>query len=332
MRKELFARSLVIFFLLLAVAIPLGGWWISKAASANTLELHARMPENGGWNIDTIQAQVGKPLHLHITSDDVVHGFSIGKSDQPTLEIQPGEYVDTTLTFDRPGKYTFYCDRWCGPNHWRMRGTIEVTGTGQPIPPDPQPLFLKLALDLDAAHDATILPSQLPSANAAGAFTSQIPADLATRTTYLTNSPQSMWKQLRAASALKSQSDADLWNTVAWIWHSQTTSEKITQGQKLYTTNCAACHGETGKGDGVMVRGLPAMTHGTMGHSLVRPPDFTDPTHLLGASPALLQGKIIRGGMGTGMPYWGPIFTENQMDALVSYLYTFALKDSSAAP
>jgi hypothetical protein len=40
---------------------------------------------------------------------------------------------------------------------------------------------------------------------------------------------------------------------------------------------------------------------------------------MLGASPALLQGKIIRGGMGTGMPYWGPIFTEAQTWALVDY-------------
>ena len=31
---------------------------------------------------------------------------------------------------------------------------------------------------------------------------------------------------------------------------------------------------------------------------------------MLGASDAILEGKIIRGGMGTGMPYWGPIFTD----------------------
>ena len=30
------------------------------------------------------------------------------------------------------------------------------------------------------------------------------------------------------------------------------------------------------------------------------PVDFTDPQRMLGASPALLQGKILRGGMGTG--------------------------------
>ena len=57
-----------------------------------------------------------------------------------------------------------------------------------------------------------------------------------------------------------------------------------------------------------------------------RPGDFTDPRLLLGASPALLEGKMLRGGMGTGMPYWGPIFTEDEIDALIAYLYQFALE------
>ncbi len=48
-----------------------------------------------------------------------------------------------------------------------------------------------------------------------------------------------------------------------------------------------------------------------------RPADFTNPKRMLGASPALLQGKILRGGMGTGMPMWGSIFTEEQIWDLV---------------
>jgi mono/diheme cytochrome c family protein len=53
------------------------------------------------------------------------------------------------------------------------------------------------------------------------------------------------------------------------------------------------------------------------------PVDFTDPRRMLGASPALLQGKILRGGMGTGMPMWGSIFTEEQIWDLIAYLYSF---------
>ena len=44
---------------------------------------------------------------------------------------------------------------------------------------------------------------------------------------------------------------------------------------------------------------------------------------MLGANSAILQGKIVRGGMGTGMPYWGPIFTEAQTWVLIGYLWTF---------
>jgi mono/diheme cytochrome c family protein len=57
--------------------------------------------------------------------------------------------------------------------------------------------------------------------------------------------------------------------------------------------------------------------------SMQRPADFTDPKRMLGASPALLQGKILRGGMGTGMPMWGSIFTERQIWDLIAYLYSF---------
>ena len=70
-----------------------------------------------------------------------------------------------------------------------------------------------------------------------------------------------------------------------------------------------------------------AMTAAGPDMRLSAPPDFTDPRLLLGASPALLEGKMLRGGMGTGMPYWGPIFTADQMDAVIAYLYSFAMKN-----
>jgi mono/diheme cytochrome c family protein len=42
-----------------------------------------------------------------------------------------------------------------------------------------------------------------------------------------------------------------------------------------------------------------------------------------GARAALLAGKILRGGMGTGMPNWGTILTDEAVSALVDYLWTF---------
>ncbi|MBE3119125.1 MAG: cytochrome c, partial [Candidatus Atribacteria bacterium] len=61
------------------------------------------------------------------------------------------------------------------------------------------------------------------------------------------------------------------------------------------------------------------------------PANFSDPATMAGAGPALLQGKILRGGMGTGMPSWGPIFTDQQTWDLVSYLYTFQFRMNPAS-
>jgi mono/diheme cytochrome c family protein len=72
-----------------------------------------------------------------------------------------------------------------------------------------------------------------------------------------------------------------------------------------------------------MADSILADTSQMPGHADSGPTDFTRAETMLGASPALLHGKIVRGGMGTGMPYWGPIFTEEQVWALVAYLYDF---------
>jgi mono/diheme cytochrome c family protein len=61
----------------------------------------------------------------------------------------------------------------------------------------------------------------------------------------------------------------------------------------------------------------------TSGHHVRRPADFGAPP-LLGASPALLHGKIVRGGMGTGMPAWGMILTDDEVWAVVRLLYGFS--------
>jgi mono/diheme cytochrome c family protein/plastocyanin len=324
MKKEILAKIIVVLLILAAAAIPLAGRWFSEQVEPNTIDLHARTAENGGWSLANIQAKVGEPLKLRITSDDVVHSFAIGQSNRPALEIQPGQVVKTTLTFDKPGTYTYYCTTWCGVNHWRMRGTIDVSGPGPTDQPAAKPLYLTLGLDIDASHLAGQTPAGQPSAERGAAFAGMLPAYAATRSTYFSTSPAQLWQKLRAETSLGKLSNAELWDAVAWIWQQHSTPQAFADGQQLYSTNCAACHGETGRGNGVMVRGLPAVDYQNMGHSLVHPPDFTDPKKLLGASPALLEGKMIRGGMGTGMPSWGAIYTNEQLDALVGYIYNFA--------
>ena len=348
MKQEQIAR---IFLFLLVVAAGAVGVIAAGPAlgfgERNVYEVHARMPENGGWSIESIDAKVGEPVHLRMTSDDVVHSFAIGQDDTAPIDLTPGKWEETTLVFDKPGRYTFYCTRWCGRNHWRMRGTIFVTG-GAAIaePKDEKPLYLELDINIDAPHYADVTPRQQPSAERGKALEPRLPAYALDRDTYRMYSPEMVWQRLRAEPTLRNRSDSDLWDAVAWLWMRQTSPEKLDMAAERFATNCAACHGLTGKGDGVMVEGLPVFDPATAHKSqqlsrpaddpeaallaehevaLSAPGDFTDPRLLFGASPALLEGKMLRGGMGTGMPYWGQIFTEEEKDALIAYLYQFAL-------
>jgi mono/diheme cytochrome c family protein len=241
--------------------------------------------------------------------------------------------TEVTLVFDRPGKYTFYCTRWCSVNHWRMRGVIEVT--------DPQtgeaenaseaaesPLYVTLGIDIDANVQAEVLPVLKLSVLRGAQLNQVIPETYASREYYLSHTPVQLWQALRAESAYQSLTDQNLWDLAAWVWALDATSQERNEGEQLYSANCAACHGEQGAGNGVFANllaqpGTEEAAGMHNGQTTTRPVDFTDPTHMLAISPARLQGKILRGGMGTGMPYWGPIFTEDQTWALVAYLWTF---------
>jgi mono/diheme cytochrome c family protein/plastocyanin len=320
-RSELLSRILIMTGTLLTIGAPLFFW-------TRTPLIHARMAENGGWNPDVIQAEVGKPLRLSLTSDDVLHSFAVGQMKMEAVDVEPGKVTDVTLTFDKPGTYTFYCTRWCGPNHWRMRGTIEVSGpSSSPEPVAIVPLYVTLGIDIDAPHESPVVPDSHPSAVSGQRLAADLEiSEFYNPDYYRANSPY----QLFAALDSTGLSDAEKWDMVSYIWQSNTTPETLANGRELYAQNCAACHGENGAGDGVfaddLARAGEASTQtmdGAMDMSMQTPVDFTDSKRILGASPALLQGKILRGGMGTGMPMWGSIFTEEQISDLVAYLYSF---------
>jgi mono/diheme cytochrome c family protein/plastocyanin len=301
--------------------------------SQSAIEIHARLPENGGWTPTDIQAVVGQPLRLRLISEDVVHGFAIGGEEAaepwPVLDLIPGKTIETTLTFKKPGKYIYYCTRWCGVNHWRMRGAIQVDpapGSEQTdVSPEAEqpPLFVQLGLDIDAPHPAPVLPPGRPSAGRGAMLGVQLPGEYLSLNYYRSHSPAQTWQELRSIPQTRGLSDAQVWDLVAWAWRSNTTDSALSEGRRLYTENCAACHGESGAGDGVFGHTTDQHAQSMSEHGLQAPADFTDAAQALGASPAVWHGKIVRGGMGTGMPYWGPIFTEAQLWALVDYLWTF---------
>ena len=53
------------------------------------------------------------------------------------------------------------------------------------------------------------------------------------------------------------------------------------------------------------------------------PASFIDPSTMLAGASDIYYAKLRRGGMGTGMPSFGQIFTPEETWALVDYLWTF---------
>lgn len=313
-------------FGLVAMGIPLALLGIWRLERASGITLHARLSEDGGWQPSVLQASVGVPLPLKIISEDVVHGFAIGRTDMTPIDLVPGEMVEVTLLFTRPGTYTFTCTRWCGPDHWRMRGVIEVEGEGQPLSGPAPALYLSLGIDIDADHPAAVVPASRPSAARGAALGLALPEGSRTRDDFIRRPPAEIWQSLRGSPSSDGLTDLEVWDLVAYLWKSTASDAALVEGRGLYAANCAACHGESGGGEGVMASGSSAHAPGEDSHSST-PADFTDARTMLGAGSALLQGKIVRGGMGTGMPYWGPILTEAQTWALVDYLWTFQFEE-----
>jgi mono/diheme cytochrome c family protein len=251
-----------------------------------------------------------------------MHSFAIGQSETPVIDLYPGKLVETTIRFDQPGKYTYYCTRWCGADHWRMRGTIEVTGQGVTTASESQqPLYLSLGLDIDAPHEAQHLPLRQPSAVRGAALGLPLPMNYLSMDYYRVHSPEQAWLDLRLEPFAQDLDDQQVWDLVALVWQSNALPGAADRTAQAYAQDCAACHGEGGAGDGVFAHALAS--HTEEAHALQPPADFTDPASMLGASPAVLHGKIVRGGMGTGMPYWGPIYTDEQIWSLVATLYRY---------
>lgn len=329
-------RAARLLLLLLLLGVPGITLAARQTARSHAVEIHALMPEDGGWLPGDLTAEVGQPLHLHLTSDDVVHGFAVGRMEGPPVDVNPGQMTELTLTFEEPGVYTYYCTRWCGANHWRMRGTIKVGG-GQPADTGDShpPLFVELGIDLDASHQAAVVPAAPPSPLQGQAIASQLPAGaLSTylsRDLYLTQSPEQVWRQLGEDPLLNELTGSQRWDLVAMIWQAMISSENTAVAAPLYSQQCAACHGRGGAGDGIMLSdaGMYSMAD-QMGDDAMLNADFTDPGQMLGASSALLYGKIARGGMGTGMPNWGTIYTDEQIWALVDYLWSFQFPTAEA--
>ena len=306
-----------------------------RSARTNTLQdgvsvvnLVARSPERGGWAPDLITVNVGETVRFRITSEDVAHGFAIGHTGVAAGTIYPGEFVTVEFPATEPGRFTFYCNVWCSPFHNRMRGTLIVL---DPDHPDDLPtsrggqaaMPVAGEVDVDSPHEAEYYAKDRPSVARGVELYAELygsaPLDDAQRQSLRSESPSRVFQMLRRASRpfalppARTLTEEETWDVVAYLWWQMTTPQGLAQGRGLYDKNCAACHGLDGAGGRPGER-IPDESPG----------DLSDAEIMAGGTSQLFVAKTRRGGMGTGMPSWGAIFTEEELVNIVDYIWSFA--------
>ena len=72
-----------------------------------------------------LRVPAGRPVTIHITSADVMHGYQVEGTNINATAI-PGQVASFTTTFRRPGTLSLICNEYCGVGHHNMLGRVVV--------------------------------------------------------------------------------------------------------------------------------------------------------------------------------------------------------------
>jgi cytochrome c oxidase subunit 2 len=81
------------------------------------------------WVMSPSTIRAGVPARFAVTSRDVNHGFAVYNDENVLLfQIQavPGSTSHIVYTFKEPGRYQVVCLEFCGLNHHKMVGALQV--------------------------------------------------------------------------------------------------------------------------------------------------------------------------------------------------------------
>ena len=128
--KSLWAEALAGLLLALVVlGAPAFLYWQRTAPRSDQpgeVRMVAHRYEDGGWQPSTIRIKAGEKVRLHLTSEDVAHGFLAPELGLESGPIVAGQEKVLELTVSRPGVYTVYCNVFCSRRHGAMAGKLVV--------------------------------------------------------------------------------------------------------------------------------------------------------------------------------------------------------------
>jgi cytochrome c oxidase cbb3-type subunit 3 len=95
----------------------------------------------------------------------------------------------------------------------------------------------------------------------------------------------------------------------------------LVEGRAVYLSRCVSCHGESGRGDGPIAKGLAG------------PPvrDLTGRKWKHGDAPGQALAVVREGVKDSAMPGWGKVLNGQDVKAVTAYVYYLAKRDVPAA-
>jgi cytochrome c oxidase subunit 2 len=80
---------------------------------------------SGMREINELHVPVGRPVKLTMTSEDVIHSFSVSDF-RIKMDVVPGRYTTAWFEATKPGEYRLACAEYCGTEHAQMVGRVVV--------------------------------------------------------------------------------------------------------------------------------------------------------------------------------------------------------------
>ncbi len=125
----------------------------------------------------------------------------------------------------------------------------------------------------------------------------------------------------RYMPGFRTLSERQRWDVVAYVLSLSLSSSSLQRGAEIYAQRCQSCHGPEGKGDG------PQAT--TLG---VKISDWRSEPGILAGYSLRDISAIIQNGLATGMPAFGEMLSETDIEATAAYIRYLSFASDSVAP
>jgi cytochrome c oxidase subunit 2 len=80
---------------------------------------------SGKREINELHIPVNQKVRLTMTSEDVIHSFFV-PAFRTKMDVLPGRYTSSWFEPTKVGSYHLFCAEYCGTEHSKMIGTVEV--------------------------------------------------------------------------------------------------------------------------------------------------------------------------------------------------------------